>query len=320
MLRPLSHREDARLLVGLQTSDDAAVFQMAGDLAIIQTVDFFAPIVDDPYTFGQIAAANSMSDIYAMGGDVLFALNIAAFPDDLDPAILTRIFEGGADKLAEAGAVIAGGHTVSDPEPKYGLVVTGQVNRDRIWTKAGAQPGDRLVLTKPIGSGIVSTALKRGEATAGQVQAAVSTMAMLNKPASEAARDLPVHACTDITGFGLLGHAAEMAAKSGVRLEIEAASVPLLDGALALAEAGNVAGGLGRNRAYFTNESDARVSVDAGVDDTAAKVLFDPQTSGGLLFAIGHAESEALREALADAGVSAWAIGEVVPGSGIRVR
>jgi selenide,water dikinase len=308
------------LLVGLQTSDDAAVFQMAGSIAVIQTVDFFAPIVDDPYTFGQIAAANSMSDVYAMGGDVLFALNIAAFPDDLDPAILTRIFEGGADKLAEANAVIAGGHTVSDPEPKYGLVVTGQANPDRIWTKAGTKAGEPLVKNIQVVTGEISTDLKRGEASAAQDDAAVRVMATLNKDASEAARDLPVSACTDITGFGLLGHAAEMAAKSGAQLEIDAASVPLLDGVLALASAGNVAGGLGRNRAYFTSDSAARVTLESGVDGTLADVLFDPQTSGGLLFAIPEEAVEQLRAALIAAGVSVWSIGEVVTGSGVRVR
>lgn len=320
MLRPLTLREDPRLLVGLQTSDDAAVFRMAGDLAVIQTVDFFSPIVDDAYTFGQIAAANSLSDVYAMGGDVLFALNIAAFPDDLDPAILTRIFEGGADKLAEAGAVIAGGHTVSDPEPKYGMVVTGAIKPDRIWTKAGAQPGDRLVLTKPIGSGIVSTALKRGSAAPAQVEGAVAVMSTLNKAASEAARAMPIHACTDITGFGLLGHAAEMAAKSGVRLTIDAAAVPLLDGAYALAETGNVAGGLGKNRDYFSSHSEATVTIDPGVDPTLRDLLFDPQTSGGLLFAVPEAQARGLCQALERAGVSHWIIGEVGAGSGVLVR
>lgn len=320
MLRPLSQREDARLLVGLQTSDDAAVFQMAGDIALIQTVDFFSPIVDDAYAFGQIAAANSMSDIYAMGGDVLFALNIAAFPDDLDPAILTRIFEGGADKLAEAGAVIAGGHTVSDPEPKYGLVVTGVTKPDRIWTKAGAKPGDRLLLTKPIGSGIISTALKRGDATPAQVEAAVSVMATLNKAASDAARTLPIDACTDITGFGLLGHAAEMAAKSGVQLVIDAAAVPLMDGAIELAKAGNMAGGLRKNRAFFSSQSDAVASFDDDLDETLTNVLFDPQTSGGLLFAVPEACVEGLRAALAQANVPVWTIGKATVGNGVRVR
>ena len=320
MLRPLTIREDPRLLVGLQTSDDAAVFRMAGDLAVIQTVDFFAPIVDDAYTFGQIAAANSLSDVYAMGGDVLFALNIAAFPDDLDPAILTRIFEGGADKLAEAGAVVAGGHTVSDPEPKYGMVVTGAIKADRVWTKAGAQPGDRLILTKPVGSGIISTALKRGNATPAQVEGAVAVMATLNKAASEAARAVPIHACTDITGFGLLGHAAEMAAKSGVRLVIEATAVPLLDGAYTLAASGNVAGGLGKNRDYFSTQSEAIVTIDPGVDRTLGAVLFDPQTSGGLLFAVAEEEAEALQRSFRSAGVPCWSIGEAESGSGVHVR
>lgn len=293
---------------------------MAGDLAMIQTVDFFAPIVDDAFTFGQIAAANSMSDVYAMGGDVLFALNVAAFPDDLAPGILTRIFEGGADKLAEAGAVIAGGHTVSDPEPKYGLVVTGVTTPDRIWTKAGAKPGDRLLLTKPVGSGIITTALKRGLATPAQVEAAVAVMATLNKAASEAARAIPIHACTDITGFGLLGHAAEMAAKSGVRLAFDAAAVPLMDGAVALAKAGTMAGGLERNRAYFTTESEALVTIGLGIEDALLNVLFDPQTSGGLLFAVAAEDTDTLQLALARAEVPVWLIGEASAGSGVWVR
>ena len=222
VLQPLSHRTHEQLIVGLQTSDDAAVFRVSADQAIVQTVDFFTPIVDDPYTFGAIAAANSMSDVYAMGGDVAFALNVVAFPDTLDPSILSAILQGGADKVAEAGGVIAGGHTVTDPEPKYGLAVTGFIHPDRIWRKGGAVPGDVLLLTKPIGTGVISTALKNQQATDVVIAGAVESMLKLNRAASETARPFTPNACTDITGFGLLGHAFEMAERSGVQLCIDA--------------------------------------------------------------------------------------------------
>jgi selenide,water dikinase len=319
VLRPLTLATHPDLIVGLQTSDDAAVYRIAPDLAVVQTVDFFTPIVDDPWAYGAIAAANSMSDVYAMGGNVLFALNVAGFPEELPASMITTIFEGAAAKVAEAGAVIAGGHTVTDAEPKFGLVVTGAVHPDRVWTKAGARPGDVLFLTKPIGTGIVATALKRDKAQPEDVAAATDSMLTLNRAAAETARAAGgVHAATDITGFGLLGHAAEMADKSEVGLRISADAVPLLPGTENYAAAGHIAGGLGRNRAYFeTHRGGIRFAPD--VDPTLQTVLFDPQTSGGLLFAVDPALADPFRAAFGVAGVPLWQIGEVVVGAGIDV-
>lgn len=318
VLRPLTLTTHPDLVVGLQTSDDAAVYRLAPDLAIVQTVDFFTPIVDDPWTYGAIAAANSMSDIYAMGGKVLFALNVAGFPESLPPHIITAIFEGAAAKVAEAEAVIAGGHTVTDEEPKFGLAVTGTVHPDEVWTKSGARPGDVLFLTKAIGTGIVATALKREVAEASDVAAAVESMLTLNRAASETARAAGgVHAATDITGFGLLGHASEMAEKSGVCLQINASQAPLLPGVARYTEAGNVAGGLGRNRAHF--EEQGGVRFDPAVPELIRTILFDPQTSGGLLLAVAPDHTSALQDRFAAAGLSLWRIGMVTSGAGIDV-
>ena len=320
VLRPLTLRSHPDLLVGLQTSDDAAVYRLSPDLAIIQTVDFFTPIVDDPWLYGAIAAANSMSDVYAMGGEVLVALNIAALPETLPPEVLTAIFEGAASKVAEAGAVIAGGHTVIDDEPKYGLSVTGTIHPERILTKAGAQPGDHIFLTKPLGTGVITTALKRGKAEAAHVDAAVEAMLTLNRAASLAAREVGgLHACTDITGFGLLGHAAEVATKSAVGLRLDAGAVPLLPGAAACASVGQIPAGLHRNRDFFTT-ADGGVRISAGVDPTVATLLFDPQTSGGLLLTVAGNRAAALRSAFEAAALPLWEIGRVVPGAGILVE
>ena len=319
VLRPLTQRSHPDLLVGLQTSDDAAVYRLSADLAIIQTVDFFTPIVDDPWTYGAVAAANSMSDVYAMGGDILLALNVAAFPDDLSPEVLTAVFEGGASKVAEAGGIIAGGHTVTDDEPKYGLSVTGTIHPDRILTKAGARPGDRVFLTKPLGTGVVTTALKRGEADAADVDAAIALMLTMNRAASLAAREVGgVHACTDITGFGLLGHAAEVATKSGVGLRLNASAVPFLPGAARYAAAGQIAGGLLRNREFFA-VADGGIRMDPGVDADVATLLYDPQTSGGLFLTIAPEQADTLRAAFAAGELPLWEIGEVVPDAGIVV-
>jgi selenide,water dikinase len=319
VLRPLAIQTHPNLLVGLQTSDDAAVYLVAPGVAIVQTIDFFTPIVDDPWTYGAIAAANSMSDIYAMGGDVILALNVADFPDGMAPEIVTAIFEGAAAKVAEAGAVIGGGHTVTDAEPKFGLSVTGRIAPDRILSKAAAKPGERLFLTKPVGTGVVATALKRDECDPNHLAAAVASMLTLNRDASLALRELTsVRACTDVTGFGLLGHASEMAERSGVKLTISAASVPLLPGAYGYAAGGAIASGLGRNRRYFETHAGG-IAIDPAVDPTLATLLFDPQTSGGLLFTTPEAEAESVRTAFAGRGADLWEIGTTGSGRGIAV-
>jgi selenide, water dikinase len=316
MLIPLSDHWDDNLIVGLQTSDDAAVYRISDELAVVQTIDFFTPIVDDPYAFGAIAAANSMSDIYAMGGEVAFALNVVTFPDDLDINVLAEIMRGGADKVKEAGASIAGGHSIIDSEPKYGLSVTGFVHPDRIWRKSGARPGDILFLTKPIGAGVVATALKAGAADVGHVAAAVESMSTLNRQASRIAHDYSPSACTDITGFSLLGHGFEIADKSGVQLTMSASQVPLLPGAVEYARAGHQPGGLGRNRTHYTR---AGVRIDPAIDETTAALLFDPQTSGGLLFCIPESSAQAMEAAFAASNAPLWRIGSVETGSGVQV-
>src|SRR5512138_478626 len=245
------HSSHPDLLVGLERSDDAAVYRLNDRQAIIQTVDFFPPIVDDPYAYGAVAAANSMSDVYAMGGRVLLALNIAGFPRDFPPEAIARIFQGGADKVAEAGAVIAGGHTVVDREPKYGLCVTGIVDPAKVTIKGGLRPGQRVFLTKPLGTGVIATAGKAGEAAGPHVQAAVESMTRLNRGAAEILSALGVRGCTDVTGFGLLGHSSEMVLASRAGLRVFADRVPLLPGAEGYAATGHVAGGLGRNRKYL---------------------------------------------------------------------
>jgi selenide,water dikinase len=315
VLRPLSELTHPDLLVGLQTSDDAAVYRLSPEQALVQTVDFFTPIVDEAYEYGAIAAANSLSDVYAMGGRPILCLAVGGFPEDLPLDLITEIFQGAADKVREAGAVLAGGHTVTDREPKYGLAVTGLIHPERVWRKGGAQPGDRLYLTKPLGTGVVTTALKRGLAGDDEVAAAVASMLTLNRTAAEAASLAGgVHACTDTTGFGLLGHAWEMTERSPAGLCIEAAAVPLLPGARRYAEAGALAGGLGRNRAHF--EAVGQITFAPSVDDAARALLWDPQTSGGLLLALAPAAAAAFEAACAAAGQTCWAIGEatVTPG------
>jgi len=303
------------LIVGLSRPDDAAVYRLTDDLAIVQTVDFFPPVVDDPYLFGAIAAANAMSDVYAMGGEVLLALNIAGFPEDLDPAILARILLGGAEKVAEAGGVIAGGHTLYDAEPKYGLAVTGTVHPVRVFRKSGALAGDALVLTKPLGTGIVLTAARAGDDAADHAAAAITSMLALNRHASHLAREARAHAMTDVTGFGLLGHAHEMAVASAVRLEIAASQVPALPGALEYAAGGIVTGGAGRNREGLG----AHVEIDDAVDAAFEDLLFDPQTSGGLLIALPVATAEALVARLHADALPAAIVGRVIEGAGVRV-
>jgi selenide,water dikinase len=296
------------------------VYKLAADLALIQTVDFFTPIVDDPYTFGAIAAANALSDVYAMGGRPLCAMNIVGFPSQtMDIAVLREILRGGIDKLREAGAVLAGGHTVEDQELKYGLAVTGIVHPDRVLTKNGARPGDRLVLTKPLGTGIINTALKADLASAAAVERAVSAMATLNRQAAELMAEMEIHACTDITGFGFLGHACEMVAESAVGFVIDAGALPLLPEVTDYCDMGLLPAGLYRNREFRED----MVSMEAGVALALQDVLYDPQTSGGLLIALAEAEARTLLERLHGRGsAEAAVVGQVVadPAGRIVVR
>ena len=282
--------------MGIETSDDAAIYKVTEDIALIQTVDFFTPVVDDPYTFGQIAAANSLSDVYAMGGEPRIALNIVGFPNCLDPSVLGEILAGGADKVKEAGAVLVGGHSVQDEEPKYGLCVTGFVHPKKIFKNYGCQPGDVLILTKQIGSGIINTAVKAEMASEHEVCEAVRVMSSLNKKAKEAAEGFSIHACTDVTGFGLLGHCVEMAQASGVSFHLSVQDIAFLDGAAEYAKMGLVPAGAYRNREY------AGHAVEAGeTEECYLDLLYDPQTSGGLLFSVGAEETLALLEALENA-------------------
>ena len=276
MLPGVPRLEDANLLVGFETSDDAGVYKLSPECALVQTADFFTPIVDDPATFGAIAAANALSDVYAMGGRPLTALSILCYPAKGDLEDLAAILRGGAAKLIEAGCVLAGGHSVNDEEIKFGFAVTGIVHPDRVWTNAGARPGDALILTKPIGTGVIGTALKRGIAGEADVEAATQSMLRLNRT------DLEPHGATDITGFGLIGHAREMALASRVTLEIEAAAVPLLPGALRYAAAGAIPGGLKNNRAFASSCVEVRGAIPPELED----LLYDPQTSGGLLLSV----------------------------------
>ena len=284
---------DDRLIVGFEGADDAGVVRLEDGRYLIQTLDFFTPIVDDPYTFGAIAAANSLSDVYAMGGRPISVMNILCWPDgDLPEEVLAAIMQGGADKVREAGALLVGGHSVKDPQLKYGLSVTGEVAPDGLWTNAGAKPGDVLVLSKPLGSGIVSTALKRELCDEALVDRVADGMATLNRAAAEAAAGLGVNACTDITGFGLVGHGWEMARGSSVRLVITASKVPVFDGVVALAEAGCVNRGDTLNRAYVGDAlswGDVRPGLQSAI--------VDPQTSGGLLFSLPPAAAAQLIDA-----------------------
>jgi selenide,water dikinase len=319
VLRPLQETflpsDYPDLLIGVDGPDDAAVYRLRDDLAIVQTVDFFPPVVDDPYTFGAVAAANAMSDVYAMGGEVLFALQVAGFPEDQPPEVLGEIFRGGAEKVREAGGVIAGGHTLIDEEPKYGLAVTGTVRPDAIMRKAGARPGDALLLTKPLGTGIVLTAARARACAPEHLDAAVESMLRLNRHASHLAREAGVVGCTDVTGFSLLGHAEEMARAGGVRIVIEAAALPALPGALDYARAGHVTGGANRNRAGLAG----KISLPNNLAEDVEHLLFDPQTSGGLLIAVAPERAQALASALERDGLLGARIGSVEAGAGVVV-
>jgi len=341
VLRRLPRPTDPKLLVGFDTNDDAGVYLLAPELALVQTVDFFTPIVDDPFVFGQIAAANSLSDVYAMGGRPVTALSIVGFPEKGEPELLEEILRGGLAKMDEAGCVVVGGHSIRDDDLKFGYAVSGVIHPEKIWRNVGAQPGDVLLLTKALGTGLIATALKKGRATEKAVKAAVESMTRLNREAAEGLRKVeefkvkeskgagaislgvgapasqavaragrlrPIHAVTDVTGFGLLGHAREMAVGSGVSLEIDHAAVEVLPGALDAAREGHLAGGLKNNR-EFIGEC---VEFAAGVPEEFRALLFDPQTSGGLLVALTAEAAEATLRALSQWGVQARVIGRVV--------
>ncbi len=304
-----------QVLVGLDGHNDAAIYRLNDEQALVATTDFFPPVVDDPYAYGAIAAANSMSDVYAAGGEVLFALNIVAFPEGLDRAILSEILRGGSEKVIEAGGVIIGGHTVSDKEPKYGLAVTGLVHPDRFLTKRGARPGDRLILTKPLGVGLITTALKRGIADAAHVEAAVQSMMRLNRHASHLALRFGAHACTDVTGFGILAHALEVAEMSGAGLRFRMPDLPLLPGTRDCVAKEAFPDGLWRNRDYVL----PHVRFAESIREEDKLILYGPETSGGLLIALAPDRAQAYLEQAREDGMDARTVGEVIAGSGIEV-
>jgi selenide,water dikinase len=307
MFEPTDHPD---LLVGLSISDDAAVYRVTDELAVIQTVDFFPPIVNDPYDYGAIAAANALSDIYAMGGEVTLALNIAGFPPDLGTDIVGEILHGGAEKVREAGGVIAGGHTIDLQEPVYGLAVMGMIHPERVMTKAAVQPGDILLLTKKLGVGIITTALKGGVAEPAHVSQAVASMKALNREAAAIIRQVGVRACTDITGFGLLGHGYEMAVKSGVRLRFRVDALPFHEGAVGYAADWLFPAGACRNEDCYR----PHVKFGPGVLEEIEMLLFTPETSGGLLIAVAPGRVSAVREAFAAVDHPVWQVGEAVDG------
>ena len=310
-----THSDYPNLLVGLEVSDDAAVYKISDELAVVQTLDFFTPIVDDPYTYGSIAAANAMSDVYAMGGEVALALNIACFPAHLPPDMIAEILRGGAEKVREGGGVIAGGHTVDDEEPKYGLAVMGLVHPQHIATKFGARPGDALLLTKPLGVGIITTAAKRDVAAAEHLDAAVEVMLQLNRIGAKLIPQFDIKAMTDITGFALLGHGYEMAERSSVRLRIEVEKLPFLPGARDYAERSLFPGGSNRNHDHFGRW----VSAAADIPEELLMLLFTPETSGGLLIAVPQETLSHVEAFLREAGQTYWVIGQVEDGAGIEL-
>jgi selenide,water dikinase len=308
VLARLPKQFDPNVLVGFDTADDAGVYLLSPELALVQTVDFFTPIVDDPYTFGQIAAANALSDVYAMGGRPISALSIVGFPNTgRDVEILENILQGGLAKMQEAGCTVIGGHSIGDDEIKFGYAVTGVINPQRVWKNVGAQPGDRLILTKRLGTGVIGTALKKDSAAKAAVEAAILSMCTLNRAGMEAALPLEVHAATDVTGFGLLGHAREMAAGSKVSLAIDSAQIEFLPEARALAQGGFLPGGLKRNLEFIGG----CVEFSPGVPEDVRSLLFDPQTSGGLLLSVSLHDAARLLESLRASGVAAQQIGEV---------
>jgi selenide,water dikinase len=310
ILRGLPLPKDPKVLVGLQTSDDAGVYQLDDEVALVQTVDFFTPIVDDPFTFGQIAAANALSDVYAMGGTPLTGMNLVAFPiKTLSSSILKEILLGGLSKMEEAGVALVGGHSIEDPEIKYGLAVTGVIHPQRILTNAKAKVGDQLVLTKPLGTGIISTALKGGMASEKAVRKIVESMVTLNRTASEWMKKFGAHACTDITGFSFIGHALEMATASQVGMAIRSTVVPIFPEAMEYAKLGLIPGGAYSNRDFFS----CKVEPHSNVSNLLMDVLYDPQTSGGLLVSLPSGEAEKLVATLKKEGhIHSCIVGQVV--------
>jgi selenide,water dikinase len=307
--------DPAELLAGLHPPDDAAVYRLTDDLAVIGTVDFFPPLVDDPATYGAIAAANACSDVFAMGGRVLLALSIAAFPEDLPPDVMAAIIGGAAEAVREAGGTLAGGHTIRDPEPKYGLAVIGVVHPDRLLRKGGARPGDVLLLTKALGTGLIVSGARQGKTAPADLEMAIASMRTLNRAAAEALVVAGVGGATDVTGFGLLGHGLEMARASGVRLAFDAGALPALSGALALAAEGVETGGAAHNRRFTAPALD----VAARVAPELVALAHDPQTSGGLLVAVSRTLLGTVESGLAAAGVPSWRIGHVEDGAGIAI-
>ena len=309
VLGKLARQNDPNVLVGFDKADDAGVYQLTPELALVQTVDFFTPIVDDPYTFGQIAATNALSDVYAMGGTPLSALALVCFPEKSDLSILEQILAGGLSKMIEAGCTIVGGHSIRDPEIKFGYAVTGTIDPRRIMVNTGAQPGDALVLTKALGTGVISTAIKRGLALPEWIDVATRSMTTLNRAAAEIALRHDVHGMTDVTGFGLIGHARELALGSNVSLIIQSEEIPVLHGGLECVRLGFIPGGLNSNRDF----AECVVEYEPGVPEDLRTILYDPQTAGGLLISLPLADSKVLLKELRAAGLYGRHIGEVKP-------
>jgi selenide, water dikinase len=309
VLSKLPRQEDPRLIVGFGNKDDAGVYLVHEGLALVQTTDFFTPIIDDPYHYGQIAAANSLSDVYAMGGRPLTALSIVCYPEDGDLDVLERILVGGMDKMIEAGCTVVGGHMVRDPEVKFGYAVTGTIDPNHIWTNAGARPGDSLLLTKPLGTGVIATAIRAGKSEPAWTEAAIGVMRRLNRDAAAAIDPLKhaIHSVTDITGFGFIGHTLEMANASNVGIRIDSSRIGLIDGAIESVRRGCIAGGLKKNREFVGS----RVQFADDVPAEIQQLLFDPQTSGGLLIAVQPEFADEAHRLLTSAGCDAMQVGEV---------
>ena len=309
VLGKLARQHDPNVLIGFDTADDAGVYQLTPELAIVQTADFFTPIVDDPYVFGQIAATNSLSDIYAMGGKPISALALVCFPEDGDPSLLEQMLAGGLSKMVEANCTVIGGHSIRDPEIKLGYSVTGTIHPKKILANSGARAGDRLILTKALGTGVISTAIKRNKADLVWIRGAIRSMTMLNKAAADVIADgFEVHGMTDVTGFGLIGHARELARGSGVSLRIFASKIPLLEGALECVRRSYIPGGLKANRGF----AEGCVEYANGVPEDVRTLLYDPQTAGGLFISVAASDVDRMVEKLTEAGVCATEIGEVL--------